>query len=340
MDGGFRKNLNMALSETELHEGRALLGAAISDPFFLLEDEERPVQGWFSFLTDHFPLATFRRDAYLGLANPDLPTTYPLARILQSVLADEGWQGWDFHWEKDKTRWALEFNLNARRKEFATTNSSLFFSCRAKREEDGEWRFEEVHALHGLTEVEPIMDWDEDGPTGAYSPFEEIGRESVALIEDRDSKEAGTEEAKEAQRAIDRFHKLISARRGRGRPPTGTTDEIMGALYREGTDLLAIIQAGFAACPSDGTRKFLSAHGIDEDAEQEFWATHLALPMLSARELAALYQYTGRINWLSPRRVWILFLAHRFNLSGPQVARRVVGSDEEEEFKLHGDYLI
>ena len=96
----------------------------------------------------------------------------------------------------------------------------------------------------------------------------------------------------------------------------------------------------FAAHPSDTTRDFLADHEVTDPTQQDFWATHLALPMLSARELDAIYRYMDKSKWLSPRRLAILFLARRLGASGPHIARRVVGSDEEEEFKNHGDYSI
>ena len=325
----------MTLTDAEIGNARELFIGAIENPFFSLKDTALPIQGWFSFLVGHFPLMTFQTDAYLHLGDTDLPTTDPLSRILQSVLGDEGWSGWDFDGSPD-TPFALEFNLAARRRELGRAQTRFFGSCLASQDEDGAWRIEGAINLHGLTEPEPIVDWDDEGPVGVHTVYEEIGRELVALIEHREAQGPKSEEAEEAQAAIDDFLKSISARRGKGRPPSVTANKILKALYREGTDLLALVWPVFGADPSDATREFLADHGVEEPTQQEFWVKRLALPVFSARELDAIGRCERGAEWLTPRRVAILFLARRLDLEGPHMARRVVGSDEQEEFKNHG----
>ena len=98
---------------------------------------------------------------------------------------------------------------------------------------------------------------------------------------------------------------------------------------------LKLFWTGLGAEPSAATQEVLADHGIAEPPEQEFWAKRLALPVFSGRELAAVGRYGGGGKWLTPRRLAIFFIARRLNLRSPHVARRVVGADEEEEFKRH-----
>lgn len=328
----------MTLTDPEIGDARELLIGAIENPFFGQEEVEAPIQRWFSFLVGRFPLLTFQTEVYLRLGDTDLPSTDPLTRILQSVLGDEGWSGWDFDGDADSP-FALEFNLAARRRELGKAETGFFDSCLASQGEGGAWRIQSGTNLRGLTEPEPIVERDDNGPT-AYTVFDEMGRELVGLTEHRDAQKPKSQEALGAQAAIHGFLKRISALRGRGRPPRVTGDEILEPLCREGTDLLEIVWTGLGAGPSDATREFLADHGIADPTEQELWAKRLALPVFSARELAAVGRYGGGGKWLTPRRLAIFFIARRLNLRGPHVARRLVGTDEEEEFKRHRDLPI
>ena len=168
--------------------------------------------------------------------------------------------------------------------------------------------------------------------------YEGIGRELVGRIESRDAMKLGTNEALEAQVAIDDYLREISALRRQGRPKGGTSDETLRALHEETTDLLVIIWSAIHSTPSEEARDLLSDHGITDPAEQDRWATRLALPMLSMCELAAIHRYVSGAKWFTPRRLSIFFLARRFELRALHVARRLVGSDEEEEFKSHGSH--
>ena len=117
----------MALTATEIESGADLLRNAISNPFFRRGDHDTPIQRWFSFLAERLRLASFQTGAYLQLGNTDLPTTAPLALILQSVLEDEGWQGWHFAGGPD-TPFALVHNLTARRRQIGGGHRTRFWS--------------------------------------------------------------------------------------------------------------------------------------------------------------------------------------------------------------------
>ena len=175
---------------------------------------------------------------------------------------------------------------------------------------------------------------------GAFTVYEEIGRELVGLIEHRDSQKVGTSKVEEAQAMIEGFLKRISARRGKGRPRRAVSQEMLESLYQQGSDIIEVVWAVLPTHQSSATREFLADHGITDPTVQNLWATHLALPVLSVRELAAVHRYQGSSKWLTPRRLAVLFLARRLGVDAAHVARRMVGSDEEEEFKIHGDYPI
>ena len=80
----------MALSNDEAQTGAKLLAGAIANPFYRPGAGDSPVQQWFSFLVERFPLATFQTEVYLRLGNANLPSTHPLPLILRCVLTDDG----------------------------------------------------------------------------------------------------------------------------------------------------------------------------------------------------------------------------------------------------------
>ena len=67
-----------------------LLAAAIADPFVWNLDESDAVRPWFEYAVAEFPLWTLQADAYLVLQPGDLPSTYPVGRLIESILQDEG----------------------------------------------------------------------------------------------------------------------------------------------------------------------------------------------------------------------------------------------------------
>ncbi len=294
----------------------------------MLDEYPRAIGAWFRFMRDHFPLSTFQTRAFEALAPGDLPTTLPLESLLLSVLADEGWQGWQFGGDADSP-FPLVENLTARRRELGEATDRFFASTVIRKEGDG-WQIRHAANLRGLTEPEVIVDWDDDGPVGAHTVYEEIGRELVALIEHREGQRPGTDQREAAQQDIKDFLARISARVGRGRPPRVTTDEVLRVLYEETTDFLTVLWAIDQTPPlGDDVVELLTALGAMED--HEGWAVRLAVPGLSSRELRWVSASRGQ-RWFTPRRLSILVLAHRLGLEPPHVARRLVGADEEQEF--------
>lgn len=309
-----------------------LLSAAITDPFIWDLEGSDAVSPWFKYATAVVPLWTLQSEAYLRLQPGDLPSTLPMRAIIRSILRDEG---------IERNGWLdpLPSTLDRRRCAVCrgkTWDQSYF----APQVAGSESLHPGTSSFKSCEEPDQIVDWDDEGPVGAHSVYEEIGRELVELIQLRDSEKPGTEEAEEAKRRIDDFLKRISARRGKGRPPKGTTDEILKALYNEGSELLGLAWQVCPPEPSVRTRKFLKEHGVTDTTEQALWAAHLVLPMLSSKELGQVLRFVEERGWITPRRLAIIFLAHRLGLERPHVARRLVGFDEEEEFKNHPEVLI
>jgi hypothetical protein len=321
----------MTLTEGQRAEGVALLRGAIERPFVTPGNYPGEIGEWFRFTRDHLPLTTFQTRAYEALAPGDLPTTYPLEPLLLSVLEDEGWDGWQFGGEEDSPFRLIE-NLTARRRELGQATDGFFASTLIREERDG-WRVRGARSLRGLTEPEIIMDWDHEGPAGAHTVYEEIGRELVLLVEHREAQRPGTGGRQEAQEAINAFLVDISARVRPGRPPRGTPDEVLRALHEQTTDLLTILwDLGGTPPLGDEAVDLLTALGVTRD--HEAWAVRLAVPGLSSLELQHVSESRGQ-RWITPRRLSIFILAHRLGLEPPHVARRLVGADEEEEFQAH-----
>ena len=76
-------------------QAKELLGGVLDDPHVPLSTEkaqEPPthVREWFQYLRQRFPLWAFQADEYLKFHSSALPTTYPLAKFVYSMLLDEG----------------------------------------------------------------------------------------------------------------------------------------------------------------------------------------------------------------------------------------------------------
>ena len=80
----------MALSNDEAQTGQNSWRVRSRTPSTVLEAGDSPVQQWFSFLVERFPLATFQTEVYLRLGKANLPSTHPLPLILRCVLTDDG----------------------------------------------------------------------------------------------------------------------------------------------------------------------------------------------------------------------------------------------------------
>ena len=60
------------------------LTQAVGDPF------GQPIVDWYAVLIERFPLWAFQRRHFAALHDSALPTTYPLPRLIASILRDEG----------------------------------------------------------------------------------------------------------------------------------------------------------------------------------------------------------------------------------------------------------
>ncbi len=278
-----------------------LLERALADPFILLSDEEAQeplthVEDWFQFLLEQFPLWAFQPHAFRALHDSDLPTTHPLPTIIRSILQDDGIDPDD--------QQALELlvaEIDRRRYGLLRydTGSSLLRSLD-----------EEDDRLHpGWTLFLPskpdLSTWEPESEHtvgGLYSPYEEIGRELVALVEAREQAEAGSSERREADAELDGFLRDLGVTVGRrGAPYKGAPKSIRIELVQQGVALFTLCWNHLPANPSPRTREILRANDASDDPQEiVLWAAQLALPILSRREIQVLTQQALEASSLGP----------------------------------------
>ena len=221
----------MTLTDTEITDARGFLCAAIENPFFDKPDPDHPINRWLRCVAENFPLWTFQTEEFLSWGEAELPSTYPLERIIDSVFRDEGLERDGFYHGPPEDIALLE-NVYARRMELGREERSLFLSCFSYETADGSRRMEKSDppSLLSLTEPPRLMDWDDDGPIGSYSVYEEIGRELVGLIRAQDEAET-TEDRSAAKAQLDAFLEELGAKlpahRKSADPPGGVPEGIV-----------------------------------------------------------------------------------------------------------------
>ena len=185
---------------------------------------------------------------------------------------------------------------------------------------------------------------DPDDPSWFISPYEEIGRRLVDLIEQRaDARNA--EERAEAQVALDAFLEEIEAEAQPGPPEKGPGAEILKALITEGRELLRLCWDLFSFTIGDETRDALHDQGIRDPDEQQVWVARLSLPVLARCELLALRDEKrvcdewkrGCGQHPTAKRLAVWILAHRLGLGAHSLHRKACNHDDQKYFKKHSD---
>lgn len=245
----------MRLEEDQVECGRELLQEAIPDPFYTIDEGEASSQAileWYGFLSDHLPLMALRTDWYLGLWTSDLPSTAPLATLLDSILDDEEWDGRNPPVDLGEDAW-LVYNLAARRRELSRPDTSFRSSCRARRRErEGEtiWRIDDTQDLRRLEEPDPVViEYDEGGRAGDWNIYENIGREIVWLTEEL-NRARDTDEREEIEQRRDDFLANLGARLPPHRRSEDPPDRVLGKLFDQTRSLLDILWAPLNLNPS------------------------------------------------------------------------------------------
>jgi hypothetical protein len=280
---------------------------------------------WARELPARYPFWSLQPRRYAALNKTDLPTTYPLPKLVKSIAGDE-----EGLVSPDGMVEGLPALIDARRCKL----------CRGDSwgpeyvERVGEGRYEVSSIQLGLRFPSivdgPILAFNEPDTEytigGYYSPYEEIGMELVSLVEAREAA-SGTSEGAEAQDRLDEFLGRVAGR-ARGRP-TSLRDDVGRALFEEGRSFVAVCWEALVTpiALHDDTRAVLAALGVAE-ADHELSALQLALPNLSTRELLALRDRARAVNnrtapSTSVEGFTVHVLAHRLRVGVSTVSRKV-----------------
>ncbi len=322
-------------TSTEKASAEELLRLNLDDPFW--SDVEAPdhVRPWFELLRQGFPLWSFQADAYWGLHGSDLPATYPLAQMVESILRDEGLNDGHHYLEP------LPATIDRRRQGLWLGRIQPMAYITAE-EYWGRGTGFHRGACHfrprSVASVPYQVAWGDEGPEGDYSPYDDVGEELVWLVEGL-GRARNTKERKSAQKKLDRFLKQIAAKLGAGRPAAALTKKLALPLVRAGRDLLSLCWRVLPARPSEYTRMLLAEYGISDKEECDLWATRLALPVLSLPEIEGLLSQRETADGWSraesrptPRVFTIWVLARRVGMQARGLARKTLGSKAEQYF--------
>ena len=278
----------MTAKDDANEEGNVLLERALADPFVLPSDEEAHgppthVEDWFRFLMEQFPLWAFQPHAFRALHDSGLPKTHPLPTIIRSILQDEGI-------DPDDQQFLERLVAEIDRRRYALLRDRI-----------GSWLLpldeEDDRLFPGWTLFLPskpdLATWEPDTEHttgGLYSPYEEIGRDLVALVEAREQATPGTEREK-AKEVLEGFLHDLGVNLGKGRRPIGAQESIRKELVRQGIALFTLCWSQIYSNPSPRTRSIVRANKASDDPQEvEHWAAQLALPILSRREIYVLAQ--------------------------------------------------
>jgi hypothetical protein len=321
------------LPGNEAEKAKALLAKTLSDPFAY--HPETHVRDWFQFLVEQFPLWSFQPRAFAALHEKDRPVTYPLPLIIESILKDDLE---DEGVATDGPQALDPLSAAVDRRRCAIAEEDAHDSAILNREDD--WQ---VRLAPGYTRLRFAADLahaegDSNGREDFLSPYEDVGRELVRLIEAREAAR-GTQERQEAQKELDEFLDSIAVKVRKGRPAEGPSEEICKALVTEGRKLLTLCWDMLPAEISGTTKQVLAKEGVIGEDEIQLWATRLALPVLSRPEILALkVQHEEAANWKTalprptPRRLTIWILARRLRMKPVTLADKMLGSEAAEYF--------
>ena len=298
-------------------DARELLAATLRDPF--ADKPARPVQDWFNFLIEHFPLWSFQPEAFSALHSASLPSTYPLARFVYSIGVDE-------RIRTHVPMGELEANLDLRRLGLHDLVAPDWVSALERADHPGgggTTRFlpDRVGALPP-TEVLSLRRFN--------SIYEEIGFDIFGVVEDLQFAvdKRGRQEAKRAKDAYLHFIGTELASRG---PKDGPPEALLEQLKEQGRGLFNLCWKVFPVNVSDATAKILRAAGASSSEEVAQWAARLALPVLSGPEILALRAESSKAALLGKKtknkptvlRFTIWVLAHRLRATAATLARKL-----------------
>ncbi len=286
-----------------------LLQRVLADPF---EDPEGfHLAQWMKHLHNSYPFWSFQPDAYARSQSTELPSTYPLGRIIGSLVVDDGILAHSGGWLPE-----LDAALDQRRLRLAHGEHQMLHEYR---DETGltvlysnSPQFLTPPDLAGYEVV------DDDGGSAYVSPYEDVGREIADAVEARDNgttKAARAEGAEQLRSLLERLGVL----RARGRPRRRPTPELLEKLIGEGERLIHLLTGALGIPPSPRAAESLTAAGAKGDVQ--LWAERLALPVFSRFELERL-QRPARCN---ARMLAAFVIARRIGVPPTALLREVFG---------------
>jgi hypothetical protein len=197
--------------------------------------------------------------------------------------------------------------------------------------------------FYGVTELPEEVLWDDEGPAGEQSPYDEVGRRLVELLDTRRYAKPGNE-YRVASRFLNEFLTEIDVRHGKGTRQKGPPPNLVAALFAEGKQLLSlcwdIFPFSISRRSEEVLRQALGDAGDDTPVEELcLWSARLALPVLSCPEILALKSQReearsmGKQGWRpTPRRFAVWVLARRLRLDAKTLARKVLNAAESVQF--------
>ncbi len=305
-------------------QAKVLLERALADPFGLAPAKEpwTHILEWFRFLGDRFPLWSFQPHAFSNLYPLGRTSNHPLPLIVESILRDDGistdGQLLDpLPAEIDRRRYAL--------------CKDLLHTPDAPSLEGGYSQF--------LPRVTTELAFTDPDTGDDVSPYDNIGRDLVELVDARERTAPKSPERKQAKDALADFLNWIGAAWSKGRHPDVAPTNVLKALLREGVGILKLYRNARSVDISGNTRTLLEPYGISSEEDVYVWVAQAALPVLSRPEILTIRAQYDKANHggragsrPTPLRVSVWILSHRLMMDPVSLARRTRGETVSEYF--------
>ena len=247
---------------------------------------------------------------------------------MRSILADEGRKFGEFVEP-------LPAALDQRRRALASANEHTKWVS-LEQYSVGAYANFRPESVSDLTDYEPETEYT----IGGYiSPYEDIGRELVPLVEDYQFAPDKNERAR-AEKELDEFFKRVGARLAPGRPSEGLPRELLNKIVAQGRSLVELCWNISSFEISGSASDIFYTHSVP-DSERHLWAARLALPVFSCAELQALQAESreaaawtrGTGQHPTARRFIIWVLAHRLRADATTIARAALNTEDAEYFR-------
>lgn len=312
---------------SEMRDPGGLLRPVLENPF---EGSNFHVKHWFDHLVAAYPLLSFQAGTYARYQHGDNPSTYPLLRLIRSILEDDVVTAARHHLAPlvsmlDERRCRLSQGAPVHPRELWQPGEPLFL-CESSSMFDS--------FPPDLAGYEMV---DDDGGYGYVSPYEDVGRELVDHLDD--IKYALTpSRRREAMRRFHWFRDRLLGRAGPGRPAKFANAVVLKAIDAELNDLLRLLGQTSLPPAAPWVEDVLSGAGAVK-SELDLWRWRLALPILSRVEIAVIRDEPSNVSGgarsgtMTSRQLAIHLLAHRLRAEPPDLARRVAGIAMAERLK-------